>query len=45
MDGRRARHSRRIKEVNLKTTSIVAYLLIGLGFLFTFPPFFVLFAA
>ncbi|MCC7390707.1 MAG: hypothetical protein IT431_18315 [Phycisphaerales bacterium] len=35
----------RNKDVNLKTISIVAYLLIGLGFLFTFPPFFVLFAA
>ena len=35
----------RNKDVNLKTISIVAYLLMGLGFLLTFPPFFVLFAA
>lgn len=35
----------RNKDVNLKTISMVAYLLMGLGFVLTFPPFFVLFAA
>lgn len=35
----------RNKDVNLKTISIAAYLLMGLGFLLTFPPFFLLFAA
>lgn len=35
----------RDKEINLKTISIVSFLLIGLGFLLTFPPFFQLFAA
>jgi hypothetical protein len=35
----------RNKDVNLKTISIVAYLLMGLGFLLTFPPFFQVFAA
>ena len=35
----------RDKDVNLKTISIVAYAMMGLGFLLTFPPFFQLFAA
>lgn len=35
----------RKKDVNLKTMSIVAYVLMGLGFLLTFPPFFQVFAA
>lgn len=35
----------RDKEVNLKTLSIVAYVLMGLGFLLTLPPFFQMFAA
>lgn len=35
----------RNKDVNFKTLSIVAYVLIGLGFLFTLPTFFLLFAA
>lgn len=35
----------RNKDVNLKTISIVAYAMMGLGFLLTFPPFFQLFAA
>ncbi|MGV8850039.1 MAG: hypothetical protein ACOH16_10885 [Propionibacteriaceae bacterium] len=34
----------RNKDVNLKTISIVAYLLMGLGFLLTFPPVFLAFA-
>ena len=33
------------KDVNLKTISVAAFLMIGLGFLLTVPPFFQLFAA
>lgn len=35
----------RNKDVNLKAVSIAAYVLMGLGFLLTFPPFFQVFAA